>query len=954
MAAEEAIAPSVYRLAHALETLPPPRSLCEVGLDQDDFNWLLAWASALKRPAAITWLNQRDHVPQPLGAANRIPMTRSEALGCLLLLVAAESGRREAKEGHLWSVVSTKYQNDTRRELFSQGQPTPWHKAALEAAAVRFRLRHVFGIEGTQNYYITVYLQFGFTRSGLRNIPHWLAGFNVSEAASLLLGPRLGSTTFQALWAALRDYRRERRGAEEVRRLIARSPWVMVGDEEELLKRARERAELGTASDQSVGQELGQSDAFLERPHLDWTHDAPQFVLRIADVSRLSLTASRYDIVNGADVVASLLRQPDGSYHHEPTITLPADHPRRVLILQDETAEVAITQAVDVWDPEEEVNLFDASTGIGVPDPWGTPLSRDRAYVLLTPQDLRVDPPPARWRQTAQGTRRFWDLPRGWPADLKVILDGEELWSPNVGASGRSRSDPLWTSHVRMQWRGGDTPGRLAFGESIRPVVAGLTPDIELITVRQGTVPCAFTTEGLNALLEPIGVGPELSNGLSYILGLRCGEEHARVRRRLELPIHGITRLGPEGWEAISASAGVTTDEARTRAFRILLPPAGDGLALEPVLFEGDTFSRRLHGNARALGVLGGYGAPLRVLPRPYNTREELVTIADRVTAPGIIQAVEQDPAGLRIHLSHPLEPAPQHRVLLWPAGRGPAGISVEQVRAASPNKWVLPNVPIDPMKTILGIGYDGHRLGAWWPRDLAVNWQVPDDDHCPPLRTAALIRWFRLPVLDAGSSHMFQAFARHHPDAALAAWVLDRGIPKGLYFEHAGEEWLATLRTVFWGWRPTVDQANAVIAALWDGVGPDPVREVAAALRHDPLLLARLLGAWCGGLGASADRADARARVRELRRAVAGLPPTAREDELSRQQVEMLARAGEIMEVDRNFLQRGVVEPALRNSSGGGRLAEIQDKNLRTALAVAPFRDYLALCVLGPIAEGR
>lgn len=154
-----------------VKALPPPRSLCEVGADSEDSHWLCTWAWSLQPQTALKWLTEYRR-----GAGDNAPVALSQVIGSLFLFLAAEAARREAREGYVWPAVHEKFQSETRRLLFAQGQPTQLYKEAIEVAAHLLKLRHVFGLEGTQNYYVSIYIQFGFTQKGLAQLPFWLAG----------------------------------------------------------------------------------------------------------------------------------------------------------------------------------------------------------------------------------------------------------------------------------------------------------------------------------------------------------------------------------------------------------------------------------------------------------------------------------------------------------------------------------------------------------------------------------------------------------------------------------------------------------------------------------------------------------------------------------------------------------------------------------------------------------
>ena len=155
--------------------LPKPWSLCEIQPDEEDYQWLRDWASQLSPRQLQRWLggiNSRRIALQESG----INLSYRESAGCLLLLLASESARRRASEGYVWPTVHSQLTEQVGSILFVQGQPRSIFKDAIEASARKLGLRHVFGVEGTQNYYLSVYLQFGFTRKGMARLAHWLAG----------------------------------------------------------------------------------------------------------------------------------------------------------------------------------------------------------------------------------------------------------------------------------------------------------------------------------------------------------------------------------------------------------------------------------------------------------------------------------------------------------------------------------------------------------------------------------------------------------------------------------------------------------------------------------------------------------------------------------------------------------------------------------------------------------
>ena len=161
-ATHEGLLNGVRAVVPHLRMLAAPRSLCEIGLDGNDYEWLCRWARR-QIPSRVRWNLEGLHSISIAFTVDGDNLTYAEVMGCMLLLLASEAGRREASEGSLWPSVRRKFRPAVESVLFIQGQPRDMLKDAMEAAARKLNLRHVYGHEGTQEYYVSVYLQFGFT-----------------------------------------------------------------------------------------------------------------------------------------------------------------------------------------------------------------------------------------------------------------------------------------------------------------------------------------------------------------------------------------------------------------------------------------------------------------------------------------------------------------------------------------------------------------------------------------------------------------------------------------------------------------------------------------------------------------------------------------------------------------------------------------------------------------------
>ena len=103
-ATPECLVDSVRAVTSHLDRLSAPRSLCEIGLDGDDYEWLCRWARR-QNPSRVRRSLEGLHSILIALTVNRDNLTYAEAMGCMFLLLASEVGRREATEGSLWPSV---------------------------------------------------------------------------------------------------------------------------------------------------------------------------------------------------------------------------------------------------------------------------------------------------------------------------------------------------------------------------------------------------------------------------------------------------------------------------------------------------------------------------------------------------------------------------------------------------------------------------------------------------------------------------------------------------------------------------------------------------------------------------------------------------------------------------------------------------------------------------------
>ena len=277
----------------------------------------------------------------------------------------------------------------------------------------QLELRHVFDQADTQSWYVSIYLQFGFTQAGAENnLAGWLSGKPLSRTIELLLDPKGGSRTFRKLWDSLRFFRRDYLTEAQARQQLRNSPWVLPAWVEGILKWAKKLVPAGTEPQEP------EERAFQESARFEWhAPEGPRARFRIADLSLLGLTRPRYTIRVGNRRLASIFRQPNGSYAGADEVVLPCDQPQLLATLEDDEGQTQATQLLDLWDPSREVNLFTAG---GAAVDSLQPLENGRTYLLQTAADLHVRPTPLLWRRVGGQQGRLWVLLEEWPPELCV------------------------------------------------------------------------------------------------------------------------------------------------------------------------------------------------------------------------------------------------------------------------------------------------------------------------------------------------------------------------------------------------------------------------------------------------------------------------------------------------------------------------------------------------------
>lgn len=787
-------------VASVLDRLPSPRSTAELGLGPEDVEWLRVWASGLSA-AAARWSGDRRLLAD-------LQATRQQAFGLVFLVLAAETARRDAAEGHVWGPVRRRLSSPAASTLFSQGQPKQALKDALESACRRWKLRHVFGQEGLQAWYASVYLQFGFTERTIEaRLPARLANAEALPTAvhHLLHDRRLSSDTFASLWNTLMGVRRRNVSDLRARQVLAESPWILRDWTDALLEAAVARMEL-TPSGFS-GEDVAPS--LFTVPRLEWDGQQPRFVAEVVNLADVAgeLQPGAYRLWAGAASVEFTIDDL-GTPHGLHPIALPLWPARLTATVEqhrgEDSWEPVASEEVVLWEPSDEVAAFRED---GFPlDAWSTALHPSQPYTLVLAPGLDVKPAQDRWAR-ADGCLVV-QLPAGWPEETSVYLEGERIWDPLV-----ANRDQKALAGLSIP------PAGTRLGEAPRIQLLGLP---ERVTeVKADRLAVAFDQQGrsVEALLSPSAHVARPS------VLMRTRDANGEVRSgRIPLSWFGAQHLRPSGWVAFPVS--VIDERDLGQRIRAFAPKWR-----EPTLLVGNRPIGRIGNRGRARGSVAAWGAPLLIADGQFNREpDRQLLLADAVTSRGAILDLNDDDfeGAALVTLRQPVDLAEVEVV-----GIDREGIVRDiQPIPTGERSWALDTPPENALVTVYGEEW----IGAWWQRPPA-----PPQSAADTVRLMGLVRDARAPLLSPAYVGWTRAALHAHPAGALA-WLFNLQEARALsVVPPEPDDFAPVVRDLLDGWEPDGTSVAHLAQALHDA-SEESIEGLADAALRAPVPTARLL----------------------------------------------------------------------------------------------------------------
>jgi hypothetical protein len=813
--------------ASKFERLRDPRSIAEACISDQDVQSLCRWFSALYgKPRNWCQRDWQESLIDGQTASSR------EMFGSLFLILAAELCREKSSEDSVWPAVVDVLKADrvSFSKLFVAGQPTELCKSAMAAGARRLRLRNLIDRSGTQEYFDTLKLQFGFTFKGAKSrLVDWLDGLPTPIAVSILRSAHpefvdLGSDSFKSTWSALSEVRRGRISVRTAVETLRGSPWIRRDWLDELISLVV-NSPRRYAAPSSVDTEARAVEAVCE-PMLRWQYPSkPRLFLRLNEDLLLKQFNDADAVVFAVDgrVVARWTAQSQGAWAGPRAIPCepesmkerPSLKPKLLSATTDQgepLLEVDLREELGIGEP---LLLFDLQNGN--PICLEHRLETHKEYAFVCDTDLTVEG--AQHFLSLPGCSAFYLMPPVSPS-LRVVSEGSLYWQPNVYA--RTSQEALQVFVAAQE------DSVVEIGRAIPLEVVGLPPSTH------------------SAVLIVGGIRYELARGLSeeriwitniavpISLALALGEERIRIKFSCGT---GSRTVAPKIRLRLRGIAGIDVNRSAGEAvysWRLLdrkrplnlAGGAGRAKLFAPVrhsqIFEGPKLVSKSTARSIDFRDLYGWGWPLSIKADPgLNT-----ILVDSVDDRGCVAVYVKELFGKPIHkvwLRNPIEPSTKHRIRSWRLLNETAKVVCgnDIVSESANNIWGFPN---PGAISAIAIEYDGACLGSH------IDLQLVSSALEEPLAaTFSLLRWLKTPVLSLTLENLMQRAVFKAPWAFVRGWMHCE--QNDLHFRQSDPGADLVLRWFLWNYKESREDRLERIATEVTGIRADGSLEQFIAL---------------------------------------------------------------------------------------------------------------------------
>ena len=788
------------RIVEKLSEKEAPRSLCQLEINNSDYLWLTTWLKLLDLGTASHFLKDRCYAR----ISSDSQYTNQQAIGCLFLLSCSEINRREGQEGSIWPLFFVSVDTSLNPIILSHifdGSASSAVTEAFRAAIQVLKLRNVMNTEDHSQFLITTFLQFGFSRYGIRHLPTWLRSQNWTESVRNLLNENSPnrSETFCQLWESCRRFLDRRMSVDDLRHELINSSWILPDWHDDIIRVLANPDDRFSLPVPGTGRHLRFESVPPVTAKFIWNPpEKPLFTIAFA-FERLGLEEGQVYTVQ-VDDSPYLLNQPsEYLWRLSAQVKLPLERNEVSIEILAEDKSSIFSSTLMLW-RQDDVQIFDILSGRLLNEQPS--LKTDRTYAILASADLKLEPQPSHKLSLPRMGRELYLLQPGWPSDTRVMLDDETLWAADNNAEAPYEIEQQLAVTAVLERRS------LAPGEPIKIVFRGENSDtrVEALRVSGISVPIVWNGERTETQ-EAIDLGSDALRGNVDLTVKVRHQNNLRVRRqKLAVSLTGCASWNGIAWTTLSEDSILTLDECKRNQFYFRYKPLDNADYADYAIFEGNTLRSRLSSDRMSISELSASGGVLEIR-KIFNAGVDAprIIIARGVTDPGIVAAVSDINASeMRLELKEARELSEKHQIIIWPDDSKPIFLSPADMRKVNDRTWDF--VPCTASTNIaVALAYDGILLGASWAPDTRTFLERIQY-RMEPVEIAALLAWMRWPLLLKENLSAARMFAKHHPHETLSAWLNENGLDPNLKTDglSATESWHSVTRQIFAFWSPT------------------------------------------------------------------------------------------------------------------------------------------------------
>lgn len=808
-----------------------PWSIAELLLTEDDIRWLKAWFRCLTPNNTINWVKSMVFTK----LEDKVFVSYRQMFGSILICAATEACREESREDSVWPAIREILGDspELQTELFlSNGQPSSLTKDMITDSVRALNLRHAMDIEGTQQWFTTIKLQFGFTYRGAKDrLAEWLVNISRPHVVQYLLGdsdfPELASKSFQSLWRALEQYRHGIITESEIQITLKGNPWVKAHWINDILNEARARISIIENNDwhtekTDTSRKYNSAEEFcpIRDIALDWPLGKTprvRFQLNqqaIEDEVRATNVGELDFYVDGRKL-CRWLRQQDGTWAGSELIFAEPETFRQQPNLHPKTLSIqtAAGDALIEWDfaysgLSEDVLVFDLDKQKIINASYER-LEANRHYAIVCDQSFEIKGCNSVETFSRNNIRRkAVRLPSLLNQNLCIVYEDFILWQP-------VREERYQRPHFSITL---STPTTELFSLNDRAklCVMGLPEDAKAVRllIHTKTYDLEPTDEGWRTTKE-ITITAEIAARQQRVrVCFLSGDRAYTQEPRLALSLLGAAIIRNQQEENAEISFEVLKEGKQlnrsegTINMKIWTPVPRKGAQV----LEGHYQVGRLRHQKIKLKDFPGNGGQIHV-----NIDGLLHNLGINCIDTGCVQKFVPSMLGCDAQLlllsdKNPKEAADDGYALhLWFIGENQKGkfiiLPANSIQKTSKNRLWKIRIENNPMAVALS--WKGSWLGAWWSCERISEYLCQRTDLSE--NEFAILKWIRVPVLDSRLFTTLKRLVLNVPCRFIKTWLTDSGLPQGIkpHYNILGLD--SVVRCFLWNDFPVIHADEAI-----------------------------------------------------------------------------------------------------------------------------------------------